>query len=83
MDKIKVFENLLNKFETEEIKRFQTDRSREELETWFSSVVHEYFKWARYLYHHELTRDASIGHLEFPFPYRAVSYTHLTMPTIA
>ena len=57
--------------ETEEIKRFQTDRSREELETWFSSVVHEYFKWARYLYHHELTRDASIGHLEFPFPYRA------------
>ena len=71
MDKIKVFENLLNKFETEEIKRFQTDRSREELETWFSGVVHEYFKWARYLYHHELTRDASIGHLEFPFPYRA------------
>lgn len=57
--------------ETEEIKRFQTDRSREELETWFSGVVHEYFKWARYLYHHELTRDASIGHLEFPFPYRA------------
>ena len=57
--------------ETEEIKRFQTDRSREELETWFSGVVHEYFKWARYLYHHELIRDASIGHLEFPFPYRA------------
>ena len=52
--------------ETEEIKRFQTDRSREELETWFSGVVHEYFKWARYLYHHELIRDASIGHLEFP-----------------
>ena len=57
--------------ETEEIKRFQTDRSREELETWFSGVVHEYFKWARHLYHHELTRDASIKHLEFPFPYRA------------
>ena len=34
-------------------------------------MVHEYFKWARYLYHHELIRDASIGHLEFPFPYRA------------
>ena len=49
--------------ETEEIRRFQTDRSREELETWFSGVVHEYFKWARYLYHHELTRDASIRHL--------------------
>ena len=47
--------------ETEEIKRFQTDRSREELETWFSGVVHEYFKWARYLYHHELIRDAPSG----------------------
>ena len=57
--------------ETEEIKRFQTDRSREELEIWFSGVAHEYFKWARYLCHHELTRDASIRQLEFPFPYRA------------
>ena len=28
------------------------------------------FKWARYLYHHELTRDASIRNLEFPYPYR-------------
>ncbi|MFR4784490.1 MAG: hypothetical protein ACLUAR_17800 [Pilosibacter sp.] len=48
--------------------RFQTDRSKEELEQWFSGVVHEYFKWARYLYHHELTRDASIRNLEFPIP---------------
>ena len=56
--------------ETEEIRRFQTDRSKEELEQWFSGVVHEYFKWARYLYHHELTRDASIRNLEFPYPYR-------------
>lgn len=56
--------------ETEEIKRFHTDRSREELEIWFKSVVHEYFKWARYQYHHELVRDRSIQNLEFPFPYR-------------
>jgi len=56
--------------ETEEIKRFQTDRSKEELGQWFAGIVHEYFKWARYLYHHELTRDASIRTLEFPYPYR-------------
>lgn len=56
--------------ETEEIKRFHTDRSREELEIWFKGVVHEYFKWARYQYHHELVRDRSIQNLEFPFPYR-------------
>ncbi len=57
--------------ETEEIKRFHVDRSKEELEQWFRSVVHEYFKWARYQYHHELVRDASIRELEFPYPYRA------------
>lgn len=56
--------------ETEEIKRFQVDRSKEELEQWFQGVVHEYFKWARYQYHHELVRDDSIKGLEFPFPYR-------------
>lgn len=56
--------------ETEEIRRFHTDRSREELETWFAGVVHEYFKWARFSYHHELTRDASIHGLQFPYPYR-------------
>ncbi len=56
--------------ETEEVKRFHVDRSLEELEVWFRNVVHEYFKWARYQYHHELVRDASIRGLEFPFPYR-------------
>lgn len=56
--------------ETEEIKRFWEDKSKEELETWFSNVAHEYFKWARYLYHHELVRNASIKGLEFPYPYR-------------
>ena len=56
--------------ETEEIRRFHEDRSREELEAWFRSVIHEYFKWARYLCHHELQRNQSINGLEFPFPYR-------------
>ena len=53
--------------ETEEIRRFQTDRSKEELEQWFSGVVHEYFKWARYLYHHELTIDPESG-IPIPVP---------------
>lgn len=56
--------------ETEEIRRFHEDRSREELEAWFRSVIHEYFKWARYQCHHELQRNQSINGLEFPFPYR-------------
>ena len=56
--------------DTEEIKRFHIDRSKEELEQWFRCVVHEYFKWARYQYHHELVRNGSIRGLEFPFPYR-------------
>ena len=56
--------------ETEEIRRFHEDRSKKELEVWFCSVIHEYFKWARYLCHHELQRNQSINGLEFPFPYR-------------
>ena len=49
--------------ETEEIRRFHEDRSKEELEAWFRSVIHEYFKWARYLCHHELQRNQSISGL--------------------
>ena len=56
--------------ETEEIRRFHEDRSKEELEVWFRSVSHEYFKLARYLCNHELQRNQSISGLEFPFPYR-------------
>ena len=56
--------------ETEEIKRFHVDRSKEELEQWFKCVIHEYLKWARYQHCHELVRDSSIRKLEFPYPYR-------------
>ena len=56
--------------ETEEIRRFSDRPLKGRTEQWFSGVVHEYFKWARYLYHHELTRDASIRNLKFPYPYR-------------
>lgn len=57
--------------ETEDIRRFKVDKSKEELENWFHGVIHEYLKWARFLHHHELTRDESIKKLEFPYPYRA------------
>lgn len=56
--------------ETEEIRRFQAIRTMEELEQWFAGLIHEYVKWARYLYHNGLRRDESLKELEFPFPYR-------------
>ncbi len=56
--------------ETEEIRRFQEERSLMDLEQWFSGLIHEYVKWARYLYHNALRRDESIRGLEFPYPYR-------------
>lgn len=57
--------------ETEEIRRFKTDRSWEELTSWFEGLIHEYVKWARYLYQHEQRRDESLKRLEFPYDYRA------------
>lgn len=56
--------------ETEEIRRFQEEHTREELEVWFHGLIHEYVKWAEYLYRHELRRDESLRELEFPYPYR-------------
>lgn len=56
--------------ETEEIRRFKIDKSYEELEEWFTGLIHEYVKWARYLYQHEQRRDASLKELDFPYEYR-------------
>ncbi|MEG7530520.1 MAG: ATP-dependent DNA helicase, partial [Hungatella sp.] len=56
--------------ETEAIRRFQVDQSYEELEQWFEGLIHEYAKWARYLYQNGLRRDASLRDLEFPYAYR-------------
>lgn len=56
--------------ETEEIKRFQVEKNFAELEEWFNGLIHEYVKWAEYLYRHGLRRDESIKDLEFPYPYR-------------
>lgn len=56
--------------ETEEIRRFQVEKTFEELEIWFQGLIHEYMKWARYLYNHGMRRDESIRELSFPYPYR-------------
>ncbi len=56
--------------ETEEIRRLQRDYSFEELKEWFESLIHEYVKWARYLYQHGIRRDASLRELKFPYEYR-------------
>ncbi len=56
--------------ETEEIRRFQVDKTFEELEFWFQGVIHEYLKWATYLYQHGIRRRESLKELDFPYPYR-------------
>lgn len=56
--------------ETEEIRRFKMVKTAQELELWFQGLVHEYIKWARYLYHNGIRRDESLRELQFPFSYR-------------
>ena len=56
--------------ETEEIRRFKTVKTAQELEGWFQGLLHEYMKWARYLYHNAVRRDESLRELQFPFAYR-------------
>lgn len=56
--------------ETEEIRRFSKEFSYEELKHWFEGLIHEYVKWAQYLYHNQLRRGESIKELLFPYPYR-------------
>lgn len=56
--------------ETEEICRLKQEKTREELAEWFEGLIHEYVKWAEYLYRHTLRRDESLRDLEFPYVYR-------------
>ncbi len=56
--------------ETEEIRRFRKDCSREELEQWFEDLVRQYRKWAEYRCRHDRRRTESLKALAFPFSYR-------------
>ena len=41
-----------------------------ELEQWFDELLDAWFIWAEFQYQWQKARDASMQHLEFPFPYR-------------
>jgi len=56
--------------ETEEVKRFQSAYSVQELREWFWNLIGQYEKWARYQVQWGEKRDASIKKTEFPFSYR-------------
>ena len=56
--------------ETEQIRRFRQANTREELEEWFQGLIHEYVKWARYLYPHSIRRTECLKELQFPYAYR-------------
>lgn len=56
--------------ETEEIKRFASSFSFNELKEWFEDLIHEYEKWARFQTAWKQKRNHSIKAVEFPFSYR-------------
>ncbi len=56
--------------ETEFVKRFQYEYTREELTKWFDELIQSFKKWTDYLYEHSLSRTKSLKGLEFPFEYR-------------
>ena len=56
--------------DTEEIRRFRETISRKTLERWYQNLLDEYHKWVSYQNAWRVKRNASMEHLEFPFPYR-------------
>lgn len=56
--------------DTEEIKRFFSDYTIDELREWFETLIHEYEKWARFQIEWEEKRNLSIKKTEFPYTYR-------------
>ena len=57
--------------DTEEIRRFHYNYTREELEQWFLELVNAYRKWAQMQLEWKHIRGISIGKTVFPYPYRA------------
>ncbi|WP_461882949.1 ATP-dependent DNA helicase [Fusicatenibacter sp.] len=52
------------------IRHFLQTYTLSELEQWFDELLDAYFIWAEFQYQWQKARDASMQHLEFPFPYR-------------
>lgn len=56
--------------ETEAVKRFVQEFSRDELTVWFDGLIKEYSKWLLWEHDWKQKRNASIKELQFPFEYR-------------
>lgn len=56
--------------DTEEIRRFRVTCLMKELEKWFVQLVEAYRKWTDFQIQWKKKRQASIGNVEFPYPYR-------------
>ena len=56
--------------ESEEERRFKETYTSLEIRQWFENLISRYEPWAIYEYDWKQKRNASIQHLEFPFPYR-------------
>ena len=56
--------------DTEEIRRFQTVRTAEELETWMTDLAEQYFRWAHFQADHREERNRSGEAMDFPYDYR-------------
>ncbi len=56
--------------DTEEIRRFSSSYTREELEEWFAQVILAYRKWAQMQLEWKTERKTSISQTVFPYPYR-------------
>ncbi len=56
--------------DTEELKRFQYVYKLADLDVWFTDLIDQYKKWARYQVQWRKKRNASIKEVEFPFEYR-------------
>lgn len=52
------------------IRHFLQTYKLPELEQWFGELLDAWFIWAEFQYQWQKARDASMQHLEFPFPYR-------------
>ena len=54
----------------EEIRRFRSDWTREDLAQWFEDLIEDYKQFTDYYAEHIEKRDRSMETLSFPFPYR-------------
>lgn len=56
--------------ETEKIKRFTKEYSKEELTEWFETLINSFKRWSDFVFCEREKRTASIMKLSFPFEYR-------------